>query len=50
MIYDILSNKFIKLYALGLVKSCQYNRNIKYPVKTGRQIGISFRTNQWANW
>ena len=50
MIYDILSNKFIKLYAEGLVKSQQYNRKFKYLVKTGRQIGISFRTNQWANW
>jgi len=26
MIYDILSNKFIKLYVGGLVKSQQYNR------------------------
>ena len=45
MIYDILSNKFIKLRVWGLVKSQQYNINFKYLVKTGRQIGISFRTN-----
>ena len=50
MIYDILSNKFIKLYVEGFIKSRQYNRKTLYLVKSGRQIGISYRTNQWPNW